>query len=301
MPETPSSDTHPYGLRADLLLGSNIELSMPEIEVSHGLGEFTLRLCAANTNAREQANNLKRVTATLEAFSSPSEAERVGRWFAASLLWVAVSKRVTLTFERWYGDEPVALFERDRSPGFSVRAEGRAFWPVSTDEFCSLAEQLFRSQPEVSTDLLVSMQFYAAARLEVTQIARFVTLMTALEALSVQRDYGDQVAAVLDSLALELDAHESLAGDAQTSLRQSLMGRMRQLRQESVRQAILRTVKTYSEGGEVVRFIDEAYGVRSKILHEGARVANLDDLIQRTESIIRSLYSRRLRVGLAQD
>jgi hypothetical protein len=117
----------------------------------------------------------------------------------------------------------------------------------------------------------------------------------------VQRDYGDQISAVLDGLAFQLDAHESLGGDAQTPLRQSLAGRIRQLRQESVRQAIIRTVRAYSEDNELVRFIDEAYGVRSKILHEGARVTNLDDLIQRTESIIRSLYSRHFGVGLAHE
>src|SRR5260221_10048078 len=135
------------------------------------------------------------------------------------------------------------------------------------------------------------MEFYASARSESTERACFIGLMTALEALSVQRDYGDEIAALLADLSTELEGLPLLAGEEKASLRSSLSSRLRQLRQESVRQAIIRTVKDHINDPDTIRFVDEAYGVRSKILHEGLRAPELHIFTQRLEEIMRQLYS----------
>jgi len=122
--------------------------------------------------------------------------------------------------------------------------------------------------------------------------------MTALEALSLQRDYGEELAGILADLASQLEASPLLAGADKATLRSSLSSRMKQLRQESVRQAIIRTVKDYVDDCDVTRFIDEAYGVRSKILHEGVKAPELHALTHQVEDVMRQIYSAMLGLPL---
>jgi len=277
------------------VLGSNVELDLSEDEVRLPFaGDYTIRIRKKRTNSREQAIFLKRIAVQLEAFSSASEAERAGRRLVMSVLWVAVSKRVSIALGKWTGDHPFAVRDRTQSAGISFGAEGRVFLPLKIDEFSSVAGDAYRLGKDVAPHVLTSMEFYASAGMESTERARFIGLMTALEALSVQRDYVDHIGEILDDLACQLERSPLLAGEGNASLRTSLSSRLKQLRQESVRQAILRTVKEQIDERETIRFIDEAYGVRSKILHEGLRAPELHAYTRRVEDIMRQIYSAML-------
>ena len=70
------------------------------------------------------------------------------------------------------------------------------------------------------------MQFYAAARLEVSEGAKFITLMIALEALAVQKDYGEDIGSLLADLAAQLERSPTLSGEDKASMRNSLAGRL---------------------------------------------------------------------------
>ena len=295
LPET----THPYAVRVSLQLGSNVELDLSEDEIRLPFAnDSSIRIVKEAANPREEAVFIKRISVDLEAFSSACEAERAGKILAVSILWVAASKRVTMAFEKWTGDYPFAVQDRTRSSGFSVRAEGRGFSTVKPEEFSTIAGEAFKLGKDFGPHVLASMEFYASARMESTERARFIGLMTALEALSVQRDYGDELAGVLEELATQLESSPVLAGTDKATLRTSLSGRLKQLRQESVRQAIKRTVMDYVGDRETVRFIDEAYGVRSKILHEGMRAPELYALTHRVEDVMRQIYSAMLDLPL---
>lgn len=295
LPET----THPYAVRVSLQLGSNVELDLNEDEIRLPFAQTsTIRIAKELANPREQAVFIKRITIDLEAFSSACEAERAGKILVVSILWVAASKRVTIAFEKWTGDYPFAVRDRTRPPGFSIRAEGRAHSTVRPDEFSRIAGGAFELGRDFGPHVLTSMEFYASARMESSERARFIGLMTALEALSVQRDYEDEVGGVLEELATQLEASPIFAGTDKAALRASLLGRLKQLRQESVRQAIKRTVVDYLGDRETARFIDEAYGVRSKILHEGMRAPELYALTHRVEDVMRRIYSAMLSLPL---
>jgi hypothetical protein len=135
------------------------------------------------------------------------------------------------------------------------------------------------------------MELFTSARLEMSERARFITLVTALEALSVQVEYGDEVMTALDAAARCLIASKELAGVDKDQLQASLIGRIKHLRKESVRQAILRTVGEHVKDRATMAMIDEAYGGRSKMLHEGLRVANLHELTTTVESVLRHVYA----------
>ncbi len=134
------------------------------------------------------------------------EAEQAGKMLALSLLWVAASKQVTLTFERWTGNFPFSVRDRTKSAGMEMRAEGHPFREVKPEEFHAIAEKAFKLHVDVPPFLLTSMEFFAAARLEITERARFISLMTALEALSVQQDYGDEVSSLLTELSRQIES-----------------------------------------------------------------------------------------------
>lgn len=299
---TPSplpEQTHPYSVRMHLVLGSNLELMFDSEEIRLPFaGSYTLRLVTERTPAREEALFHRRIALYLDAFSSACEAERAGRLLTASLLWFAAFKRVTIGFRKRTGDYLFAIRDRTQSAGLSVEAEGRAFYKVTPDELASVAEGAFTAGVDASPAVLLSMEFYAASRLEATDRARFISLMTALEALAEQRDLGDQVGNILIALAEQLESVPLLQDPDNQRLRASLTSRIKQLRQESVRQAILRTVHDLTNDQEATQFVDDAYGVRSKLLHEGRRHADLHTLSNSLESVLIRMYSSILQLPL---
>jgi hypothetical protein len=275
-----------------LVFGSNVEFALNEgsIRVPFA-GAYMLQLTKENGSARERANSYTRAVIDLDAFPSACEAERAGRLLTASLLWVAAFKRVTIGFRKRTGDYPFAIRNRTLSSGILVEGEGRAFNNITPEEITMVAEKAYSAGSDISQAVLISMEFFAAARLEATDRARFISLMTALEALAVQQDLGDGVGGILHLLAGQLESAPQLQGPEQERLRTSLASRLRQLRQESVRQAILRTIREHIHDQEAEKFVDLAYGIRSKMLHEGHRVAELHTLEVRLEDILVRLYS----------
>lgn len=297
-PALPDS-THPYAVRVSLMLGTNIELEMKEDELRLAFTDaHTIRIMKERRSPREEALFITPVLVDLEAFTSAVEAERAGKLLTLSLLWLAASKKATMRFTKWTGDYPFAIRDRTQSSGMSVRAEGRVHWNLKPQEFVAIASMAYNKGKDVHRSVLTSMEFYAAARMEATEQARFIFLVTALEALSVQSDYGEGIASVLAKLESQLRSDPAIAGEDRSALRESLAGRLRQLRHESVRQAIVRTVQQYVSDAGTVKFVDEAYGLRSKILHEGKRTLGLDSLTNRLEDVLRTIYAALLGLQL---
>lgn len=138
--------------------------------------------------------------------------------------------------------------------------------------------------------------------MEATDRARFIALVIALESLAVQRELTDVVpclAALIDGLTTQLEKSECLAVAEHESLRTSLSSRLKGLRRESVRQAILRTLREHITDKDTIKFVDNAYGIRSIILHEGFREPKLNEITQRLGEVMRQIYSSLL--GLPVD
>lgn len=134
--------------------------------------------------------------------------------------------------------------------------------------------------------LILSMELYCAALLEMSEHARFVSAVSALEPLVEQACLGGGVASFVEAMLTNFEN----VGDIDASLRDSLRGRIRQLRFESVRQALFRLSDTWFPGRADLRGqIDNAYGLRSELLHRGALSDPDTDLTLMTSNVMRIL------------
>lgn len=300
MPPSPPSQpesTHPYSVRFVLKFGSNVELDWAEHEIRVPFGDAGV-LCIRRL--KELPKNITQASIDLEAFSSASDAERAGQLLAFSLMWLAASKRITIGFAKWTGASPFAVRDRTRGDGITVEAEGRGFFRMSPTELSEEVGRAYTKKPVLPDSLITSMQFYASAHLESSEVARFIGLMTALEALAVQQEYDAAVEGVLRELAVQLEQSPGLADPANASLRSSLASQIRGMKRESVSRAIRRAVKAHIQDSETIKFVEESYAVRSKMLHEGLRVADLGERSGRMEQVLRDIYASITGLPLAR-
>lgn len=299
-PPSPPEDAFPYGARVDVLLGNNVDPDFPEIERRAALdGATVLRVITQQPNAREQANNHKRLSFRVEGFRSASEAEQAGIRLVRGVLWAATSQKFALAFERWVGSSPFAVYDRTRGPGIELRGEARVYQRLPFDALADLVRQGYKL-PEVAPAVSISLELFAASRFEVTERARFITLVTALEALASQDDYSSDALEALKRAAAALRSDPAFLDPTKHQLRESLSGRILELRRESVRQAIIRLIGKHFADRGVRDFVERAYATRSDMLHEGLRVEGLHDLANQFEDVLRELYASMFGLPLAR-
>lgn len=226
----------------------------------------------------------KRYEIEVSGFPTASEAEEAGMRMSQALLLTAVSLNFGLRLN-YHSHEPPTVFDRTISTGAFMVAEGFASWPQSVvlDELTNALRQ-----PLQDRRLLLSMELFVAAALESNDRARFVMAVSALEPLAAQLDLGPQVAQAIDGLANTLAAAPNIPAD----MKQSLGGRLLQLKRESVRQALKRLCSQWMPGDTTAwQRIDHAYGLRSELLHEG-RPNDLDILLAEESRVVSNLLRR---------
>lgn len=227
----------------------------------------------------------KRYEIDIVGFPKASEAEEAGMQVAQALLVCAVSLNFGLRLS-YISHEPPSVYDRTASSGGFMSAEAYGSWPQSVvlEEF----ERAFLAPPR-DRRLLLSMELFAAASLESNDRARFVMAVSALEPLAEQVDLGTEVSTAIDTLCHALDLQEAVP----RQLRDSLRGRLLQLKRESVRQALKRLCGHWFQGdADAWAALDRAYGLRSELLHEG-RPSDLDTLLVQETQVV-SNYLRRI-------
>jgi hypothetical protein len=146
--------------------------------------------------------------------------------------------------------------------------------------------------PVMDRTIILSMELYCAAFLEPNERARFVTVVSALEPLAKQENLGTGVSDFVNGVVIALEKAEGI----QDGIRASLKGRLEQLRQESVRQALLRLSNTwFPQRVDVRQRIDRAYALRSELLHEGTLLDPDIDIATETthiSNILRAIYEQ---------
>jgi Apea-like HEPN len=136
------------------------------------------------------------------------------------------------------------------------------------------------------------MELYCAALLEPNERTRFVTAVSALEPLAQQQSLGSAVHSYVDEALAVLNG----ATDIDQRIRASLYGRINQLRQESVRQALFRLAGSwFPHDTTIQKQIDHAYSLRSELLHEGTFAdpdIDLTSEMNKIATVLRTLYER---------
>lgn len=230
----------------------------------------------------------KRYQIEVNAFPTANEAEDAGMRTAQALLLTAISLNFGLRLN-YRSHEPPTVFDRTVSTGLECWGEGFGSWPqdVVLNELNKALAVPLRDRR-----LLLSMELFVAAALESNDRAKFVMAVSALEPLAAQESLGPEVATVVDDLIARLAATTTIASD----LRHSLEGRLRQLKRESVRQALKRLCEQWLPGeANAWAQLDRAYALRSEMLHEG-RPQDLDILLSeettQASNLLRRIYQQ---------
>jgi hypothetical protein len=194
--------------------------------------------------------------------------------------------------------EPATVFERTRSEGDSLEAYAEtAFAP---DFVLGQLHDAYSKLEDPDPKLLLSMEIFCAARLESSQRAVFLALVSALEPLAQTVWLGPDVSSFVDKCLNALHSESSIGPNTKNSL----ITRLGQLRGESIRQALLRLAReTIPTNTDAPRVIDDAYALRSQLIHKGVP-ADLDVDLEfegrAVAAVIREIYASLLKQGLAR-
>lgn len=270
-----------------LIFGEEMKLDFLKSGIFFRDGDIQVRVFERLTSPTENAKGWARVRVVVEPFQSFEEAKEGGYRIADALLSFAVTQKISFSFEESTGGEIVEVVECN---GIAAegRAEGRSFWPLDGPKFTELlAEHWQRNSAPLSNNERTSLAFFSSAQMEVSIEARFILLMTALESFCVQRNQSGDIETalgkVVDSLVAELGPdHPQL---------NSLKGRIRDLKRESVAQSIKRTLSPLLTT-EQLSFVVTAYGYRSKLLHEGTSIPRIHEVNTYLRDILRIVYSK---------
>jgi hypothetical protein len=277
----------PYGVKVFLHVKSAGTFGFVEKAcVSLHTGAF-LTIMPAQTAPLEGG---KKFVVFIEGFPTAAAAEAAGRRLVQALLWMAVSLDANLRLE-YSSYEPAAVFERKRAGGglsFNCYLEvGNAPNTVFGE-----IQDAYQALPEPNERMLLSMEIFCMAALEGSQRSIFLTCVSALEPLAKAEPLGLDVNAFVEECINRLETDES---SILPDIKNSLKRRLEFLRQESIRQALLRlTREALPNHHDAPKIIDEAYDLRSRIIHNGMPPdldIDLEFETRRVSNIIRELYA----------
>jgi hypothetical protein len=275
----------PYGSRVDIVLGNSDRFAF-DAEASLLVSNNCIVRLRPGTGTIG-GDKVQKITAMIEGFATAGEAEQAGLKFSMSMLWLAISMACPLRLE-YHTPLPCAVYDRTQRRGLTARGDAHLLRTSSAAKVVELIDQVFGSDFEVDRQLLLSMELFAAARLEITERARFIGLVSALEPLARQETLETPVPELVHTFLEQLDATEG----SSDSVRRSLEGRIRGLGRESIAQAIARLVMAQlPDDADALAVVKDAYSIRSTILHDGSTDADLDTKGRRVEAVIRRIYA----------
>jgi len=279
-------DKRQYGARTTVRLPSDRALGFRD-GVGLSLSNGALAVIEPD-GAADDARAL-RYSVELTGYRTAADAESAGKRLAFSLLWSSVSFGMPLQLE-YATVEPCRVF--DRTTGGGVFGRARLEQVMSFDQVAAELNDVFDSGYVCDDRTLLSLELFCAAPMETSQRTRFISTVSALEPLALQKPLSTAVDKFVDDCVASL-AQAEVDEPMVTSLR----GRLLQLKRDSVRQALLRLLrKHFVDRADLVVQLDEAYGRRSDLIHEG-RIDPDIDLPRETQTIretMRELYARML-------
>ena len=222
---------------------------------------------------------------TVEATDTASDAEKLGLRLAYAILAVAIDRSWGVSLS--WPDQPLPcrVIDRTASKGLTAQGFGSVTSHADTQSFVAAIDTAFEN--EVPYKVLLSMELCASSRSENDNRAKLIMLVSAFEALATQNDLSTE----LESLIVRLKDDVTTAKLDQ-SLESSLLGQIDNLRRESVSRAIQRFMKEMGFDDRETKFVGSAYSARSKVVHEGRRVPELDAMVNQLDHILRQIYER---------
>ena len=283
-----SPKRRPYAARFSLVLEKTIKFQID--------GECTFlvdrNIIVRVKPATEDATNRDQQTwdISIEGFTTAGQAESEGLRIVLGFLWAAVKGHyaVRLSYKT-----PLPCEVYLRTEGHGVRLFGQATLTISKGigNIVGPVNAIAKSDAQIDSKLLLAMELFTSARLETTERSKYLGLISSLEPLAIQGKYGNAQLEQLIREALETLNKIELDTEAKASIR----GRIEGLRQESISSSIKNLVRTLlPEDTDAIEIIEDAYRIRSKMLHEGSTDADLKEKGQQVEDVIRKVIQKRI-------
>jgi hypothetical protein len=284
---TSSSSLGNYGTRVRATLGSEIGLVWnKDLTVPLKDGR-TASLHADELRVINADECAARLTFYSECYATAAVAEQVGVMLSVGLVWAAISKKFSLQLD-YETALPAEVYNLSGSLTFGVKASGLTYWRLEDHKFQSLVRPVLDTWTGLPDNVRLSMELFVAAPFEATSRARFVSIVSALEPLARPIGYDAATQKLVDDYVALLDIRPEVPEHARRSLR----GRLKYFRAESISQSLKRLTSELLPGDhDAAEVVDEAYGIRSNILHEGQAYADLDHRIPKIAGVLRRLYA----------
>ena len=196
---------------------------------------------------------------------------------------------------------PCTVYDRTKGAGIEVFGFGHSTQTEKATDIINGIKESFFSGYESEIDkerLILSMEIFSASQLEITNRARFISLITSLEALSLQKsceEYTDHVKDKIDDLIKAIKCEKAIPD----LIRNSLIGKIkREMSIESVWQAILDVVLKNTCNTSNKKLFDQAYDARSSLVHDGRTEENIEELYGNVSKMIPEIFSSCLKLEL---
>ncbi len=157
--------------------------------------------------------------------------------------------------------------------------------------FAELFSQEFNKERTVTEKQLLATELYGSSWFDITSRSRFITLITAVEALLKAEKKADDAIQLIDAFMSTIE-RSALDDDLKKSLKSSI----ERLRYQSIGQAgrmlAERLLPTATFNGKpAASFFSHCYNVRSTIVHEGMipTSVDIDQLVNQTEEFVSQL------------
>lgn len=284
-----SPKRRPYGARLSLLLEKTTEFPMKGECVLLVSPEIIVRI---SPRANDREGEIKQNwDIFVEGFTTAGEAEQAGLKIALGFLCAAMSGRYSVRLI-YHTPLPCAVYDRTQQKGSRVTSSANLTIIQGIGNIVNPLNKIISSPLPIDQKLLVACELFAAARIEKTERTRFVGLVSSLEPLAVQQIYENK-----ELIALILTFKESILNSMiNGKIRDSLVGRIEQLKKESISMAIKRLVEeTVPNDPGAAELIEEAYSLRSKILHEGSTDADLELKVREVENVVRQIFEAKVK------
>ena len=301
----PDPNKFPYGAKITVFLNGAIQFDMQQ--KVHEFGEnLTLKFIENKTNTSEYSEvrfpGSQVWDILLAGFSTACDAEKAGLKLAQSFLWLSISRNfsIRLIYNKAL---PCTVYDRTKGPSFETFGLSYSGMKETPETIMSGVKEAFYSThiPEIDRErILLAMEIYSSSRLEVTERAKFIALITSLEALSAQQSYKpyfELVQEKVNDLIVAIQDEKGIPRRSEKALSDRIK---REMNIESVRQAILKVVMHFLKEKDDKKLFEKAYDTRSSLLHDGKTDENLHEITQSTSQMIRKIMSSCLNLKLSR-
>jgi len=228
----------------------------------------------------------------IEGFSTAGQAENEGLKIVLGFLWAAVKGHYAVRLS-YKTPLPCEVYLRTERHGLRLSGQATLVVTKGIGNIVAPVNDIAKSNTQIDSKLLLAMELFTSARLETTERSKYLGLVSSLEPLAAQSKYENaQLERLIRDAIATLDKI-----DIATEQKSSIKGRIESLRQESISSAIRNLVSNLLAGDtNAIETIEEAYRIRSKILHEGSTDADLTEKGQQVEEVVRRIIQKRIEI-----